>query len=180
MSLLRLSLLTSCLILLISIVVACDRQKEAEGAASTPPTSLNLIFFGDKPIDMDKIIQEFYKRTSKTLNVKLNLEWDASEEYKKKVKLKLAAGEAIDAVFDASWMNLEGNVAQGYYRNLDYYFNNDEYPGLKKAFPPEFLEANKIDGHIFAIPLTNNLHDIEVVYIRKDIREQLGMDVIRI
>ncbi len=142
------------------------------------PVSLKFMFFGDKPADMDKVLKEFEKRTKQTLNTKLLIDWDAPEEFKQKVKLNLAAGEEIDAVFDASWMNLEQNVAQGYYQSLDRYFNNDEYPGLKKAFSPDYLEANKIDGHLYAVPFTQFFHDIEVVYIRKDLRERFGMDKI--
>ena len=40
-------------------------------------------------------------------------------------------------------------------------------------------ESNKINGHIYAIPLTNAFYDIEVVYIRKDLREKFGMQPIQ-
>ncbi|ACT00649.1 ABC transporter substrate-binding protein [Paenibacillus sp. JDR-2] len=178
MAVIRKGLLLICLALSFGIS-ACDKQRQAaEKDSSLPPTSLNFMFFGDKPSDMDKVLQEFENQTSQSLNMKLNMDWDAPEEFKQKVKLRLSSGEAIDGVFDGSWMSLESNVAQGYYRNLDRYFNNDEYPGLKKAFPVDFLNANKIDGHLFAVPLTQYFHDIEVIFIRKDLREQFGMSPI--
>ena len=137
------------------------------------------MFFGDKPTDLDMILQEFERRTKDSLHLKLNIEWTAMEEMKQKLKLKLAAGEEVDAVFDASWLSLEQNVAQGYYYKLDKYFNNDEYPGLKKAFPPKYLAANTINGHLYTVPLTQFFYDIDIVYIRKDLRERLGLKPIK-
>ena len=46
----------------------------------------------------------------------------------------MTAGEEVDAAFDAPWGSFNQNVSLGYYQELDKYFNNDEYPGLKKAF----------------------------------------------
>lgn len=142
---------------------------------SPEPQELKLMFFGDKPTDMDIVLQEFERRTKDTLGLRLNMDWDAPEEYRQKLKLRLAAGEEIDAVFDASWMSLEQNVAQGYYQKLDKYFNNDDYPGLKQAFPPAYLKTNSFNGHIYAIPITQLFADIDIVYIRKDLRERLGL-----
>ncbi|MFD2328038.1 extracellular solute-binding protein [Cohnella sp. GCM10020058] len=173
------------LFLLPLLICGCDRFSAAGGQQITdssdapPPVTLLFQFFGDKPTDLDLVIREFEKRTSDSLRVKLETEWDAPEEYKQKIKLKLAAGESVDAVFDASWMNLNQNVAQGYYQVLDKYFNNDDYPGLKKAFPADYLDANRINGHIYALPLTQLFHDIELVFIRKDLREKFGMQPIR-
>lgn len=142
---------------------------------SPEPQELKFMFFGDKPTDMDIVLQEFERRTKESLGLRLNMEWDASEEYRQKLKLRLAAGEEIDAVFDATWMSLEQNVAQGYYQKLDKYFNNDDYPGLKRAFPQAYLQANTFYDHLYTIPITQLFADIEIVYIRKDLREQLGL-----
>ncbi len=153
--------------------------KQTDGAnISGGATELSLMFFGDKPEDWDLVVDAFVHQTDSSLHVRLRTEWDSVEDYAKKLMLKLAAGEEMDAVFDASWMSLEKNAAQGYYRNLDSYFGNDAYPGLKAAFPEAFLDANRINGHIYAIPLTQSYHDIEILYIRKDLREEFGMSPI--
>lgn len=160
-----------------------------EAASSTPGTeksstapdlaTLKVMLFGDKPVDMDKVLAEFESRTHDTLNTKLDIEFNPASDHKQKTKLKLAAGEAIDLMFDAPWMNLSQNISQGFYQELDKYFNNDAYPGLKKAFSEEFLNANKVNGHIYAVPITNMYYDSEVVFIRKDLREKYGMQPIQ-
>lgn len=157
-----------------------NSPKTSNEAGEAPdPVTLKLMLFGDKPIEMDTVLAEFEKRSKDTLNTKLDIEFNPFADHKQKLNLKMTAGEAVDAAFDAPWGSLNQNVSLGYYQELDKYFNNDEYPGLKKAFTEEFLNANKINGHIYSIPLTNAFYDIEVVYIRKDLREKFGMQPVQ-
>ncbi|WP_199619538.1 extracellular solute-binding protein [Paenibacillus alkalitolerans] len=142
------------------------------------PVTLKVMLFGDKPSDMDAVLEEFYKRTKDTLNVKLNIEWSPLPDHRDKVKLKMTAGEDVDLVFDAPWANLRTLVPQGAYIPLDEYFNNDAYPGLKKAFSSEFLESNKINGKLYTVPFTQYFGTPDGVFIRKDLREKYGMDPI--
>lgn len=164
--------------LLSGLLSACSSSSGSTDSASpssTDPVTLKVMLFGDKPVDMDKVLAEFSNRSKDTLNTTLDIEFNPAADHKQKTKLKLAAGEAVDLMFDAPWMNLNQNISQGFYQELDHYFNNDEYPGLKKAFSQEFLDANKVNGHIYAIPITNMFYDSEVIYIRKDLREKYGL-----
>ncbi|ACT00653.1 ABC transporter substrate-binding protein [Paenibacillus sp. JDR-2] len=154
-------------------------SEQADTAKAPDPVTLKVMLFGDKPIDMDKVLTEFENKTKDTLNTKLDIEYNPNADHKQKLTLKMSAGESVDAAFDAPWMSLNQNVSLGYYQELDKYFNNDEYPGLKKAFPEDYLNANKINGHIYSIPLTNAFYDIDVIYVRKDLREKYGMQPIQ-
>ncbi len=92
----------------------------------------------------------------------------------------MATGESVDFMFDAPWMGIMYNmINQGAYAELDPYFNNDQYPGLKKAFSKELLENNKINGHIYSIPIVDILKDVSVVVLRKDLREKYGLPPIK-
>lgn len=146
-------------------------------AAAAPPEAVTLkgMLFGDAPKDLPLVLEEFEKRTKDTLNTKIEIQWNSPADHKQKVKLMMTAGEEVDFVFDADFQNLRELIPQGAYAQLDKYFNNDEYPGLKKAFSPEFIEMNKrYDNHLYTIPFTQYFYDIPVVYIRKDLREKLG------
>jgi len=154
-------------------------QSTEETAKAPDPVTLKVMLFGDKPIDLAKVMAEYESKTKDTLNTKLDIEFNPNADHKQKLTLKMTAGEAVDIAFDAPWMSLNTNVSLGYYQELDKYFNNDEYPGLKKAFSEDFLNANKINGHIYSIPLTNAFYDIDVVYIRKDLREKYGLEPVQ-
>ncbi|KQN96089.1 ABC transporter substrate-binding protein [Paenibacillus sp. Leaf72] len=160
---------------------AASSAAEGGGASTNTalkPITLKVMLFGDKPTDLGSVLTEFENRTKDTLNTKLEFEFNTGDDHKQKMKLKMSTGEQVDLAFDAPWQNLSQHVSQGLYTELDKYFNNDDYPGLKAAFSEEFLASNKIDGHIYAIPLTQYYTDIEAVMVRKDLREKYGMDPI--
>lgn len=153
----------------------------ASSAPSTPPSpvTLKLLFMQSKPAEMDKVLAEFEKRTKDTLNTKLEIEF-AGSELAQKLGLKMAAGEEVDLSFDyLGYVTLYQNIARGYYQPLEKYFNNDAYPGLKKAFPPELIEANKVNGHLYSIPMTEAWKIPGVIYYRKDLREKYGLQPIK-
>ncbi|KQN99137.1 ABC transporter substrate-binding protein [Paenibacillus sp. Leaf72] len=150
-----------------------------QGEKAGDPVTLKVMFFGSEPADMDKILAEFERLTKDTLHIKLDISWDMADTYNQKMKLKMAAGEQIDMLFDASWMNLEQNIGQGYYQPLDDYFQNEKYPGLKQAFPQAVLDANRINGRLYTIPLMSNYADFGTIFIRKDLREKYGLPQIQ-
>jgi putative aldouronate transport system substrate-binding protein len=152
-------------------------QDGNSGSAAQSPKAVTLkgMLFGDEPKDLPLVLEEFEKQTKDTLNTKLDIQWNPVSDHKQKVKLMMTAGEEVDFVFDAEFQNLRELIPQGAYAQLDKYFNNDEYPGLKAAFSTEFIEMNKrYDDHLYTIPFTQYFYDIPVVYIRKDLREKLG------
>jgi ABC-type glycerol-3-phosphate transport system substrate-binding protein len=173
-----------------TLLTACS-SKESPGNSSTAqpadsktakvpdPVTLKFMLFGEKPADLGKVLSKFEAETKDTLNTKLDIEYNPAPDHKQKMQLKMSTGEAVDLMFDAPWMFLYNNVSLGYYQQLDRYFNNDQYPGLKKAFPPELLDANKINGHIYTVPFMTSYSDPFIIYIRKDIREELGLPPIK-
>jgi putative aldouronate transport system substrate-binding protein len=78
----------------------------AEGAKTPDPVTLKVMLFGEKPIGFDAVLDEFYKQTKDTLNTTLDVEWSPAADHREKVKLRMAAGEKVDLLFDAPWMNM--------------------------------------------------------------------------
>ncbi|OAS17944.1 extracellular solute-binding protein [Paenibacillus oryzisoli] len=151
-------------------------RNQSVTAETLDPVKLKVMLFGDRPIDMDMILQKFEQMTQATLNTALQFEFSPYLENEKKMMLRMSTGEPVDLMFDAPWTkHLFNNVSMGYYQQLDKYFHNDDYPGLKKAFPKAMMDSNKINGHIYTIPLLDSYYDPPAIAIRKDIRESLGM-----
>lgn len=138
-------------------------------------TTLKIYLFGEAQ-NMDKVLDEFYEQAKDTLNVKLDIIWSSGADHRQKMPLIMSNQEDADLVFDAYWMNLNRLSTQGAYADIAKYFNNDQYPGLKKAFPPEFIaQVTNADGSIYAIPFTQAAEDIQVILLRKDLRAKYGM-----
>ncbi len=150
-----------------------DQTKET--APPLEPVELNFMLWGDKPAGMDEVLAEFEKRTKDTLNMKINISWTPLSDFSNKVKLKLSAGEEVDAVFDAPWATMINNINQELYQELDTYFLNDKYPGLKAAFGEEYVSNNRFNGKLYGIPFTQGYKEIYGYFVRKDLREKYGM-----
>ncbi len=174
---------------MVGILSACSSNDNKSGSNVEPtttesnvaaekapdPVTLKFMLFGERPADLDKVLAKFEEVSKDTLNTKLDFEYNPPNDHKQKMQLMMSTGESVDLMFDAPWMFLYNNVSLGYYQQLDKYFNNDEYPGLKEAFPPDVVEANKINGHNYTIPFFNSYSDPQIMAIRKDVREELGV-----
>ncbi|MGG1553702.1 ABC transporter substrate-binding protein [Paenibacillus ferrarius] len=172
--------------LLAASIVGCSKEesKPTESASTTgsaapakskDPVTLNIRLFGAENAHyraVDPAVKEFEKRTKDTLNTTLNLTWTPPADYGTKQQLWLTAGEDFDLF--VPW-DKDKNAKDGALADLSKYFNNPKYPGLQKAFSPEYINDNKIFGKTYVIPITNAFMDMEGVYYRKDLLTKYGM-----
>ncbi|WP_372661893.1 ABC transporter substrate-binding protein [Cohnella sp.] len=145
-------------------------------AANKDPVTLNIRLFGVENgmyRDVDTIVKEFEKRTKDTLNTTLNLTFTPPGDYGAKHQLWIASGEDMD-LFNP-WER-DKFIREGALADLSEYFNNPKYPGLQKAFSPEYINDNKVNGKIYTVPLANTFMDMEGVWYRKDLLKKYGMN----
>jgi putative aldouronate transport system substrate-binding protein len=182
------------LLMLVTLLSACGQAATPEmtepdagqddTSAETEPTAepeldevtLKIMLPGDRPAPMDEIIAEAEKRMAEEgLNIKLDVvfvPWGADLQ---NITVSLAAGEEIDLAFDAPWLNLEQNISQGYYIELDDLLA--EYgPRILDNRPDGMWEANKFSGKIYGIPLGFSHYQGRSWLIRKDLREEMGFE----
>jgi putative aldouronate transport system substrate-binding protein len=154
---------------------ASPAAQSAAPAAKKDPVTLNVRFFGTENAQyraFDPIVKEFEKRTKDTLNTTLNVVWTPNADYGSKQQLWLSSGEDFDLF--VPW-DKDRNAKEGALADLSKYFNNPKYPGLQKAFSPEYINDNKFLGKTYYIPVANSLMDMEGVYYRKDLLTKYGM-----
>lgn len=168
-------------------LAACNPGARSGAGADKPsgpePVTLNIMLWGDKPRHFDDVVAEFERQTMNTLHLKLNVTFTPQADYINNLKLKLAAGGPVDIAFDAPWMNMNAFIGDGSYANLDPYFNNDRYPGLKQAFGSAYLDSNRFSGpdgrlHTYGVPLGQYWSDLNAVYYRKDLAAKYGLSEI--
>ncbi|MEG2584083.1 MAG: extracellular solute-binding protein, partial [Oscillospiraceae bacterium] len=157
--------------------LGCEKKKET----AMPESTIKIMLRGAEPKGFSQVLAEFYKRTEKTLNIKLDIDWVTSNSYKEKLILKMTSGEQYDLVFDAPFVNYKSFINSGAYLPLDEYFENEKYKGLKSAFSDDYLKANMIKNHIYGIPLATDFNQmtLEGVILRGDIREKYKLPVIK-
>lgn len=154
---------------------AAGSTEKSPAAETLDPVTLKVLMTGDKPNDWDAVLNEFYARTKDTLNITFDWTWIPSADYKDKMNVKMTAGEDYDLVFDAPWMHLRTLSVDGIYADLSPYLNNDNYPGLKQAFPEEVMKYNKYAGINCALPLFWSYGPQNVVMYRQDWAREFGI-----
>jgi putative aldouronate transport system substrate-binding protein len=177
------------MIMLVSILAACSNSTSSEptatiaasAAANTAatttkldPVTLKIMVPGDRPKDFDAVIKEAENRMADTLNVKLDVVFVPWADLTQKTQVTLSSGEDIDLIFDAPWLHLTQQIAAGSYEPLDELLK--QYgPNILKNRPQQMWDANKFGGKIMGIPNGNSFVQGRVYYVRKDLREQLGI-----
>lgn len=157
------------------LTAGCIPPSEDEPQTDDHTVILRLLLPGEAN-GLDRALEELYGRMDPEQNWRLEITWaKEAADYARQLDNSLTAHEDYDLVFDAPWVSLSTQVNRRRYKNLKAYFNNPDYPGLYAAFPQEYLDANRIIGELYAVPLSNAYYDVPGFFYRKDLLEQLGL-----
>jgi putative aldouronate transport system substrate-binding protein len=178
---------------LLALVIASGCAGSGAGAVAQAPTNapatqaateaaaqklekveLKIMAPGDRPTDMDLVLAEIEKRSEDTVNVKPNLIFIPWADLSSKTQLVLTSGEDVDLIFDAPWLHMDQMISQGMYEILDDAIDKHGQNLVEKR-GEQMWEANKWDGHVIGIPFGDTFGGFRSYYIRKDIREKLGI-----
>jgi putative aldouronate transport system substrate-binding protein len=151
---------------------------ETAAESKLDPVTLKIMIPGDRPKNFDAVVAEAEKRMADSLNVKLDVVFVPWADLAQKTQVSLASGEEVDLIFEAPWLHMNQMIAAGYYEPLDDLLK--EYgPNILSTRSEQMMEANKFGGKIYAVPLGNSFYQGRVYYVRKDIREKLGIAPIK-
>lgn len=161
-----------------------DKEADSSKEEKREPYEITLVLPGDAATDMDVVLEEFYARTKDTLNVSLHIIQAGWDDIGQKVSLKISTDEKLDSAFLAQWTapSIQDAAVNEQILNLDKYFNNDDYPGLKAAFSEEYLSTNKFLGpdgeyHVYGIPFSNSYAGGSYMYYRKDLADKYKVTI---
>jgi putative aldouronate transport system substrate-binding protein len=142
------------------------------------PVTLKIMVPGPRPEGMDEVIAEAERRMADTLNVKLNMIFVAWADLKQKLQVTLAAGDEVDLIFDNQENGMIEKVTAGYYEPLEPLL--EKYgPNILATRSKSMMDANKIQGKTYALPLGAYNFLGKGYMIRQDIREKLGIEPIK-
>ncbi|WP_274651227.1 extracellular solute-binding protein [Paenibacillus humicola] len=121
-------------------------------------------------MNWDEVKAEMEKRMAGSLNVKLNVVFIPWSDVRQKRQVALSSAEDYDLIWDNDPAQ---NIAAGLYEPLDDLI--DKYgPDIKAVRSKELMDANKVNGKLYSVPLEVNFIRPWTFVIRKDIREKLG------
>jgi len=160
---------------------ANEEAPEASGSDSGQDhQEITFYLWGEKPNQMDDVMNHFNETGGKELNMTWKTNWTPLDDYANSIKLRLSAGEPVDACFDAQWLMMLDFIREGNYRDMGPYFQNPKYPGLLNSFDANYLDANQLGtGSNYGVPFAQAFGVAPLVFIRGDLREQYGIPPVK-
>lgn len=168
----RLALLLSGIMIVSALTAGCGKsgsESPATSSASTgevsasttvseeEPYEINWYTIGTPQKDIPTVMEELNKYTMKKINAKIKMTQFDWGEYTDKMNVIINSGEPYDICFTCSWANQYiPNVAKGAFLPLDELLKK-EGKGILEAVDPLFIEANKVNGKLYAVPTNKEL-----------------------
>ncbi|XID93498.1 extracellular solute-binding protein [Paenibacillaceae bacterium WGS1546] len=126
------------------------------------------------PDGMDENNNPYIDYIRENTNLDITLQIPPADGYQDALNVIMASGNLPDSIytFDASWF--ENYVKQNALQPLNEWI--DKYgPDLKKNIPEDAWKTVTLDGNIYAIPSMNAEPGNEIMYVRKDWLDNLGL-----
>ncbi|MCL6606141.1 MAG: ABC transporter substrate-binding protein [Paenibacillus sp.] len=192
----KVSLLLTLLLVSSIAATACSNSNEPNtGATDSPsnsntgnvstepaklePYKLKLVYEGAPQADEAVVEEALNKLLTEKINATIDLtpiDWGAWDD---KINLMIASREPVDVLFTASWNGYAKNVAKGAYMDVGTLL--DQYgQGIKDSLDPAFLNGSKIGGKNYGIPTNKELASSGGIVYRKDIADELGIDMSKV
>lgn len=175
---LRLVVLTL-VITFVPFALSASGQGEAaavEGGELEPYEVRWMVVGNGEPRDLEMVETAANEYMADLINTTLNLEIYDWGSYVEKRDLAIAAGEAVDIAFSATWNGHLSNVAKGMY--VDITDLAPEFaPGTVEQLPEPLLQGGMYNGRLYAIPANKEAFSANSVALRKDILEKYDLSL---
>ncbi len=137
--------------------------------------TINMCTFGWGNVSDYKLVQDAINEISREeIGVEVNLTMLDVSQWVEQQSLLMSGSEPIDLLYSSG--SIATGVSQGTWMELDDLY--EEYgQGIAQELDQEFLEASRINGHIYGIPCQGEFANARTIAYRKDIVEELGLDV---
>jgi putative aldouronate transport system substrate-binding protein len=152
---------------------------DSNAASDLKPYKLKLVYEGPPQPDEAKVEEAMNKILTAKINATIDLspiDWGAWDD---KVNLMIASREPVDVLFTAQWNGYSKNVAKGAYIDLGDLLKKYGQ-GIISSLDPIFLEGSKINGKNYGIPTNKELATAAGFVYRKDIADELGLDMSKV
>jgi len=148
----------------------------ASAAPDLKPYKITFVYEGPPQADEAKVEEALNKLLTEKINATIDIapiDWGAWDD---KMNLMIASREPVDVLFTAQWNGHAKNVAKGAYMDLGPLLEKHGQ-GIVSSLDPAFLEGAKVKGKNYAVPTNKELATVGGIVYRKDIAEELGIDM---
>jgi putative aldouronate transport system substrate-binding protein len=167
-----------------ALLVGCAPAPTATGVPTNAPSptpkpldeyTIQMLFPGDTPVDMDLVVAEAEARVKDTLNVKLDVTFVPWSDYGNAIMTKLTAGEDFDLHLNAPWLSMQQLIDSSAIVPWDTLIEST-MPNVKAKFDAEIMKNNMFNGKVMGIPLIDRIAAYGyVTSYRGDLAEAVGI-----
>ncbi len=175
--------------LLLATAMATGLLSGCGGSASNTDVDLNattdeyvelkMYLLGDRTADFDEVYGKINEILKEKLNCTISVDFLSWGEHDTKYSLLFSSEEKFDLIFTASsWGHYEQTVALGGFQPLSEEFIQTFAPDIWDVVPSMAWDQAKINGNIYMVPNYQNEFGQDVIAVRSDIMEQVGVSQI--
>lgn len=154
-----------------------DSTGSASPNSELEPVTLKLWSCGDKYSAQDEVLAAFCEKYKDQLNIeKIEYNFVSFGDYEDKMTSLVAGGDDFDGFYVADWILYSKMANKGAFLPLDDLMQQYA-PTLYQIYQDNgTLSACSIDGQLVALPWTKQKSSKPVLFYRKDLAEQYGVD----
>jgi putative aldouronate transport system substrate-binding protein len=137
--------------------------------------TIQMIFPGDTPVDMDLVVAEAEAQVKDSLNVKLDVLFVPWSDYGNSIMTRISAGEEFDLHLNAPWLHMQQLIDSNTIMAWDDLIDSI-MPNVKAKFDSEIVKNNRFSNKIMGIPLIDRIAAYGFVNsYRGDLAEAVGI-----
>lgn len=156
----------------VTMLSGCGKKTSAEGKQGETPTLL-MYEIGQRPKNFDQLLDKVNKTMVKEAGVKLNIEFVDYGDYKQKMAVVVSSGENYDIAFADNYViNAQKNAYADLSELLPKYAK-ETYEELD----PAYIEGNKVDGKLYALPVNGNVYSQQVFAFDKALLDKYDLSI---
>ncbi len=167
-------------LMLSSTAAARNGSADVDHSGKAEPSVVNWCLIGDPPEDMAAVTKKANEYIRNKLNAEIHFDFMGWDNYAHKKRMYYSAGEPMDIVFTASWLNYDLEASNGYYFPLDGLI--DEFaPETRAILGESVLKAAEVEDRIYALPVPGQCNaSASGIKFRKDMVKKYNIDLSKI
>ena len=144
--------------------------------AADEPEVVTWIVPGDRPEDLEIVLDDLNAKLKEKINVELDLKFYGWGEYEEKARLMTTSGGQDEIVWTSSWYNsFEANLSRDAFLPLDDLLA--EYgQGITDNCPSWVIDFGRSNGTLYAIPCLQVMYSQSAVYLDEALAKEYGWD----
>ena len=134
-------------------------------------TVIKMYQIGDKPDNLDKLLENANKIIGKEIDAKLDIEYIGWGDYEQKMNVITSSGENYDIAFAQNYVI---NAQKGAYADLTELYKK-EGKKLYDSLDPAYIKGNTVNGKIYAVPVNANVTSSQNFAFNGPLLEKYGI-----